>query len=171
MKNFGLFILGVIVGATAVYFYCCADDTDITDPPELAVPKGLITPAEARVLDQAYNLRHRIINDSLFNNSATGDNRSSWYALEDIRSYLRYAKHQADSLGYTLDGLRIYAGAYPDTKEGQGLMTMFFIPTGTENTSQGSIFPIQKGGSHDIQGADGLNFGNQGDPPSANYPQ
>ena len=59
MKNFGLFILGAIVGAVAVYFYCCKQDSSITDPPEIVAPKGLITPSEAKVLDEAYNLRYR----------------------------------------------------------------------------------------------------------------
>ncbi|WP_422104852.1 hypothetical protein [Winogradskyella sp.] len=170
MKNFGLFILGLIIGALVVYFYCC-NDANISDPPEIEEPEGLITPSEAMVLDQAYNLRHRIISDSLFSNAPTSDNRSSWYALEDITSYIEYAQEQADSLGYTLDGLRLYAGAYPDTKEGPGLMTMFFIPTGTKNTAQGSLFPIPQGGSNDIQGAKGLNYGQNGHPPGANYPQ
>ncbi|WP_299364793.1 hypothetical protein [Winogradskyella sp.] len=171
MKNFGLFILGAIIGALTVYFICCKDDSSIKGISKSAVPNGLITPLEATALDQAYDLRHSIISDSLLKNTETGDNRSSWYPIADIRSYLEYAEQQADSLGYILDGLRIYAGAYPDTKEGPGLMTMFFIPTGTRNTAQGSMFSLLQGGSNDIGGANGLNMGGQGDPPGAKYPQ
>jgi hypothetical protein len=122
-------------------------------------------------LDKAYNLRYKIISDSLFKKAETTDNRSSWYAIDEIRSYIEYAQRQADSLGYTLDGLRIYAGAHPDTKEGPGLMTMFFIPTGTKNTSKGSMLNSLQRGGEDIEGGKGLNMGGQGDPPGANYPQ
>ena len=170
MKNFGLLILGIILGALAMYFYCCKYDSGIIDPPEILEPKGLIKPSEAKVLDQAYSLRHRIVSDSLFRNTKTGDNRSSWWSIEDIQNYINYAENQSGELGYTMDGLRVYLGAYPNSKGETGLTTMFFIPTGKKNTSQGSIFPIQPG-SGDIPGGNGLNLGQQGDPPGANYPQ
>lgn len=170
MKNFGLFILGVVLGALVVYFYCC-NDFGVTDPPEVLEPKGLITPKEAMVLDEAYNLRYNIINDSLFKNSETGDNRSSWWSIENIKNYIDYAENQAGELGYTLDGLRLYLGAHPDLDGEIGLTTMFFIPTGTKNISQGNLFPSLQIGSGDIPGGDGLNFGQNGVPPDANYPQ
>ena len=71
---------------------------------------------------------------------------------------------------YTLDGLRVYLGAYPSKGGETGLTTMFIVPTGVKDTSQGSMFSI-KAGSGDIPGGDGLNFGQEGDPPGANYPQ
>ena len=172
MKNFGLFILGAIIGALAVYFYCCNDDSVITDPPEIIEPKGLIKPNEAKTLDQAYNLKHRIINDSLFKKSTNGgDNRSSWWSIEEIQNYINYAENQAGELGYTMDGLRVYLGSHLDSVGQTGLTTMFFIPTGYKNTSQGSIFAFPQGGGMDIPGGDGLNHGGNGVPPSANYPQ
>lgn len=172
MKNFGLLILGVILGALAMYFYCCADNVDMdSDQPE-QVPKGLISPKEAKVLDQAYNIKHRIINDSLFKKSTDGgDNRSSWWSLEDIQSYINYAENQAGELGYTLDGLRVYLGSYPEAKGETGLTTMFFIPTGSKSVSQGNFGPFLQGGGTDIPGGFGLNMGESGKPPSANYPQ
>ena len=170
MKNLGLFILGAILGALVMYFYCCNVD-GITDPPEILEPKGLIKPNEVKVLDQAYNLRHRIISDSLFRNTKTGDNRSSWWSIDEIQNYINYAENQAGALGYTMDGLRLYLGAHPDVNGETGLTTMFFIPTGIKNTSKGSMLPLLQGGSNDIQGANGLNKGNHGDPPGANYPQ
>ena len=171
MKNFGLLILGIILGALAMYFYCCNDDSDVIDSPEIITPAGLIKPNALRTLDQAYNLRHRIISDSLFSNTKTGDNRSSWWSIEDIQNYINYAENQAGELGYTMDGLRVYLGAHPNTKGETGYTTMFFVPTGTKNTSQGSVFPTVQDGSDDIQGANGLNHGGQGKPPGANYPQ
>ncbi|WP_299116836.1 hypothetical protein [uncultured Winogradskyella sp.] len=173
MKNFGLLILGIILGALIMYFYCCKD-SGITDPqpPDIEEPYGLISPEEARALDKAYSIKHRIINDSLFKKSTTGgDNRSSWWSIEDIQNYINYAENQAGELGYTMDGLRLYLGAYPSSKTENGLTTMFFVPTGIKNTSEGSILPMPQGGSSDIQNANALNKGSQGDPPGANYPQ
>lgn len=171
MKNFGLLVFGIILGAIAMYFYCCKD-VGVTDPPEINVPKGLIKPNEASVLDLAYDLKHHIINDSLYRKSTNGgDNRSSWWSIEDIQSYINYAENQAGELGYTMDGLRVYLGAYPNTKGETGLTTMFIVPTGILNTSQGSMTPMFQGASGDIKGADGLNFGQSGTPPGSNYPQ
>ncbi|REG88170.1 hypothetical protein [Winogradskyella sediminis] len=171
MKKFGLLIIGIILGALAMYFYCCNKGDMITDPPIIKPPSGIITPEEIMTLDQAYNERYQIINDSLFKDSKTGDNRSSWYRLEDIEAYLAYAKQQAKDNGNTLDGLRLYLGAYPDTStEKPGLTTLFFVPTGYANTSEGSFFSMQ-GGSGDLKKSDGLNIGGTGHPPSANYPQ
>ena len=165
MKKLLLLVLGVVIGIAATYYYLSSNQ----NLEEMANPKGLITPSEIKTLDQAYNSRHTLISDSLIDRP---DNRSSWYSIEEIESYIAYAKEQADSLGYTLDGLRLYAGAYPDTKEGPGLMTMFFVPTGSQNVSEGSMIPTaQGGGSNDLKGADGLNHGGSGMPPSANYPQ
>jgi hypothetical protein len=170
MKNLGSLILGIILGALAMYFYTSID-LGVAEPIEIIKPAGLITSNQASNLDKAYNLKHTIINDSLFKKSTDGgDNRSSWWALSDIQNYVNYAKNQASDLGYTMDGLRVYLGSYPDANGETGLTTMFFVPTGYKNTSQGSMIPIQ-GGSGDISGADGLNFGNNGQPPSANYPQ
>jgi len=172
MKNLGLLILGIILGALAMYYYCCNDQMEMTSEPPIVAPKGIITSKQASVLDAAYDLKHRIINDSLFKKSTDGgDNRSSWWAIEDIQNYINHAEHQAGELGYTMDGLRIYLGSYPDAKGETGLTTMFIVPTGIVNTSKGNMFPMLQGGSGDIIGADGLNLGQQGDPPGANYPQ
>jgi hypothetical protein len=169
MKNFGLLILGIIIGALAMYFYCCRDVETVVDV-EINKPNGLITPKEARALDQAYDLKHQIINDSLFKKSATGDNRSAWWSIEDIQSYINYAENQAGELGYTMDGLRLYLGSYPDDNGETGLTTMFIIPTGSESVAQGSMFTLPQG-SNDIPGANGLNKAGNGHPPGANYPQ
>ena len=170
MKNFGLLILGIILGALAMYFYFNNYHNIKTEPPTINKIPGLITPEQIKTLDQAYNERYEIINDSLFKGSPTGDNRSSWYKLEDIENYLAHAKQQANDNGYTLDGLRLYLGAHPDTPKEKGLTTLFFVPTGYKNVSEGSIFSLQDGGG-DLEDADGLNYGGKGKPPRANYPQ
>lgn len=147
MKNFSLLVLGIIIGALATYFFCpmCGDDNTEVG---IVAPKGLITPEEAKTLDQAFNSRHALISDSIVKRP---DNRSAWWSLEDMKNYLKYAENESKELGYT---------------------TMFMVPTGVENISQGnsSLFNMLPPGGGDIPGG-GLNGGDPGMPPPANYPQ
>src|SRR5690606_5030340 len=166
MKNLLLLIFGILIGAAAMYFYCCEDIEE-----GIIAPSGIITPKEARTLDQAFNSRHQLISDSIVKRP---DNRSSWYSLEDMRNYLDYAESETKGMGYTMDGIRVYLGAYPDIKGQVGYTTMFFIPTGYQATSQGNMTFLNfsaQGGKGDIPGAPGFNDGDMGNPPSANYPQ
>ena len=163
MKKFGLLVLGIIVGAAAMYFYCCNETIE-----EYLPPKGIITPAEAKVLDEAFNSRHQLISDSIVKRP---DNRSSWYSLSDMRTYLDFAESEAKDLGYTMDGVRVYLGAHPDKDDVVGYTTMFFIPTGTKSLSEGSMINLSLQKSGDVIGGSGLNGGENGIPPGANYPQ
>lgn len=169
MKNFVILILGIIIGALVMYFYCFQpiEDKMLSG----SAPKGLITPDEAKTLDQAYNQRHKLISDSIVTRKG-GDNRSSWYGLDQVREYLNYAENEAKELGYTMDGVRIYLGAHPNQNGEAGYTTMFFIPTGKPNKADASMFnfSMQLTGS-DIPGGGGLDYGNAGRPPDANYPQ
>ena len=167
MKNFVIFLIGALLGAILVYFiFYKSSSMDMVDS-----PKGLITPAEAKVLDQAFNSRHQLISTSIVGRP---DNRSSWYSLNDVRTYLNIAEKQATSLGYTMNGVRIYLGAHQNVGTEVGYTTMFFIPTGYKTTAEGSMnllnfMPVS--GNGDIPGGDGLNGGTDGMPPSSNYPQ
>ena len=78
-----------------------------------------------------------------------------------MRDFLTTAESQAKDLGYTMDGVRLYLGAYPDDGSNVGYTTMFLIPTGTRNTSEGNVvnMNMQPGTSNDIPGANGLNDG------------
>jgi len=172
MKNFGIFIFGLIIGLIAMYLYCQANSKDVHDEKsdDISKPSGLISPEEAKALDRAYNPRYKLISDSIVTRKG-GDNRSSWYALDDVKNYLGYAENQAKDLGYTMNGLRIYLGAYPDKGEEQGYTTMFFVPTGTQNKSKGALVNMQLENKGDIPGGDALNMGEDGIPPGANYSQ
>ncbi|MBJ7879964.1 hypothetical protein [Gelidibacter salicanalis] len=167
MKNFLLLILGILIGALISFFYFSKPDADLTITP----PKGLITPEQAKILDEAYNPRYKLISDSIVTMQG-GDNRSSWYALGQVRDYLIYAENQAKELGYTMNGVRIYLGAHPNHNGKAGNTTMFFIPTGIPHTADASMFnfSLQEDGG-DIPDAEGLNMGTDGRPPSASYPQ
>ena len=168
MKKLVLLILGFILGALAMYFYCCKQEPEALTTS--APPKGIITPAEAMVLDKAYDTRYNLISDSIVTRKG-GDNRSSWFSIDEMETFLLYAANQAGELDYTLTGIRIYAGAEPSDAQGAGYTTFFMMPTGSKNTSHGSMFMLQGGGKGDIIGGNGLNHGTEGQPPGANYPQ
>ena len=88
-----------------------------------------------------------------------------------MRSYLDYAEAQAkNDLKYTMDGVRIYLGAYPGDGKNPAYTTMFLVPTGTSNTSEGSMINMQPEPSGDIPGGSPLNIGTGGNPPEGNYP-
>ena len=164
MKNFMILIIGIIIGALAMYYYF-----DQPQALDIQAPKGLITPEQAKTLDQAYNPRYRLISDSIVKRKG-GDNRSSWYGLNEVRNYLNYAENEAKQLGYTMDGVRIYLGAHPDQNGEAGYTTMFFIPTGKQNKANASLFNFSMASNgDDIPGGGGLDHGNQVDPPGANY--
>lgn len=167
MKNVLMLIFGIIIGALAMYFYCFQPNAES----KITAPKGLISSDQAKTLDQAYNERHRLISDSLVKREG-GDNRSAWYELNQVRNYLIYAENEAKELGYTMDGVRIYLGAHPNENGKAGYTTLFFVPTGKPNKATASLFnfSMQSGGG-DIPGGGGLDFGNRGNPPDANYPQ
>jgi hypothetical protein len=129
--------------------------------------KGLISPAEAKKLNDAYTTRHTLISKDI---TKTDDNRSSWYSLEDLKAYLEYAEKQACDLGFEMNGIRIYCGAHEPEEvcesDAEGLTTLFLIPTTAADEGKG-------GGdaNPDISDANGLNNGGHGKPPGANYPQ
>ncbi|MEH6536135.1 MAG: hypothetical protein V7719_07070 [Psychroserpens sp.] len=171
MKKLVLLIFGFILGALAMYFYCQKNDVGLKAM-EPTDPKGLIESAEIKVLTEAYNPRYDSISSIFFKGVKGGDNRSSWYALEDVRNYLDIAEQQAKDLQYTMDGVRLYLGAHPAVGSIPGYTTMLFVPTGYPSKAEGNMFNfvLQDGGG-DIPGGLGLDKGGQGVPPEANYPQ
>ena len=170
MKKLIYILLGVIIGVAGSYFYCSqCTIKEMSYQETIVKPKGVISPAEAKALDHAFNSRHKLISDSVVKRP---DNRSSWFSLEDLTNYLKYADSQATSLGYKMDGIRIYLGAHKDEDTLVGYTTMFLIPTGYKNISEGSssfFTTIRKSG--DLTNGDGLNDGVSGFPPESNYPQ
>ena len=130
----------------------------------MSKPKGVISPQEAKQLNDAFNERCQLISKDIVNRP---DNRSSWYSLKDLKKYLRYAKKQAKKNGYKMNGIRIYCGAYPTVDGKAGYSTSFIVPT--------AIIPDGKEGGNsdgsDIPDGDGLNWGGPGWPPNASYPQ
>ena len=166
MKKIVTLVLGFLLGALAMYYY---SNQSLGESEAIVKPKGVITSAEAKTLDQAFNTRHELISDSIVKRP---DNRSSWWSLEDMRDYLNYAEKESLELGYTMNGVRVYLGAYPTNKE-VGYTTMFMVPTGNLNVSEGgmSLLNSRRGSNPDVPNAPGLNHGDGGNPPGANFPQ
>lgn len=125
--------------------------------------KGIITPEEAKKLNDAFTSRCELISKDIVKRP---DNRSSWYSLKDLKKYLKYAKKQAKQNGHKMNGVRIYCGAYPTVGDEVGYSTSFIVPTAKIIDGKDG-----GGGNGDIPDGDGLNKGHQGDPPNANYPQ
>lgn len=170
MKKLGGLILGIVIGAAAMYYYCSME-YDVVDSMVPITPNGLIKPDEIKALTEAYNPRYDSITSQFFRDVEGGDNRSSWYSLEELNNYLETAEKQAGELQYTMTGVRIYLGAHPTVNDIPGYTTMLFVPTGYPNKSKGSMFNFKYQGGGDIPGGDGLNHGGDGKPPGANYPQ
>ena len=168
MKKLVLVLLGIIIGLALAYFYLGKDsEGEVSTKEAMAPPRGVITEAEGIVLNNAYTPRYRLVSDSIVRRD---DNRSSWYSLQDVRDYLNYAEGQARGLGYTLTGVRVYLGAYPESGGQPGYTTMFLAPTGVKETSNGSMINFALDGDGDIPGGDPLNAGGNGEPPNGNYP-
>ena len=166
MKKILLLLVGFILGALAMYYYCCAKGEESQETMAIVKPKGVITPNEARVLDRAFDSRHKLISDSITKRS---DNRSSGWSLVDLRNYLNFAEQEADGLGYVMQGVRVYLGAYPDNGDEVGYTTMFFVPTGMPKKSEGNMLNFSLQSGENIPGGSGFNEGSEGDPPGGNY--
>lgn len=165
MKKLILLLIGAIIGFAICYYYFNSQTQ--TEKSMANPPKGVITPAEAKVLDAAFDSRHQLISDSIVRRP---DNRSAWWSLQDMRDYLSYADQQARDLGYTMDGVRVYLGAHANEGKEVGYTTVFIAPTGSKNVSEGGMVNMAQGGSGDIPGGSPLNDGSNGFPPNANYP-
>ncbi|RIA09912.1 hypothetical protein OE09_1758 [Flavobacteriaceae bacterium MAR_2010_72] len=171
MKKSILFVLGVLLGTIATYFYCCGD-LAISDD-KIIKPSGVITPAQAKVLDANWTRTRKNAVDGA---AGRPDNRSAWWSLDDINNYLVYAENQAGSLGYKMDGIRVYLGVYSgNAPNGRAdYTTMFIVPTGKKSHAEANfnfLNSVVQNGKSDIPGADGFNGGDPGQPPSSNYPQ
>jgi len=131
----------------------------------MAKPNGIITPKEAKELcDRWMKTRGPAVDRAAHKK----DNCSCWWSLQDLRDYLDYAEKQAKELGYTMDGVRVYLGAYGDeAPTDAGYTTMFLAPTGVQKGVIGGA-NLKSG---DITGGNLLNRGQGGHPPNGGYPQ
>ncbi len=139
----------------------------------LKLPNGLITPEEAKKLNQEFiKTRSKDLNKIVKEESGNPkkkDALSSWFSLEEIKNYLAYLESKAPDA----NGIRVYFGAYgkkPIETEKSNTSTVFFVPTRLKSGySQNDDDAV--GVNTDISDVDALNRGNQGDPPNLPYPQ
>ena len=140
---------------------------------KIKLPKGLISPKEAKELNQQFvksrsNDMNKIV-EKLDNKPNKKDAISSWFSLEELKNYIAYVESKSDKV----NGLRVYFGAYgkkSDTKK-SNVSTVFFVPTEPKVGSLQKDGIVSEAGSYDLTGIDGLNMGGTGIPPEAEYPQ
>lgn len=155
MKNLRSLVLGLILGAAAAYFYF----NNSNQPQTLSTPStpisGIITAQQAKDLSDNWTSLRKAVNDSVA--FSDGDNRSSWYSLDDLTRFIETVKTTHPKA----NGLRFYLGV--DTTIGTGgYTTIFMVPTEPNSKTKRN---------NDISGADGLDDGMAGYPPTAAYPQ
>ena len=98
---------------------------------------------------------------------------SSWFSLEDLEKFINDVKREGADMGKTVNGLRVYFGAY--SKNGNpkkdDLSTVFMVPTEAKVGASQKDGVVGEEGGNDIKELGGLNNGSQGIPPDAEYPQ
>ncbi|WP_303317904.1 hypothetical protein Q4Q34_18505 [Flavivirga abyssicola] len=136
-------------------------------PQKIKPPKQIIDYEYAQELEEEYeNTRGAIINKYL----GIEDTREFWFDLEELKKYIAYVEQEADSLGYTRLGIRIYNGAYPKEKRfhDPGYSTVFLVPTGNKiKSNKASFSPISSTFviNDNIHEIPAYNYGHAGKPP------
>ncbi len=126
-------------------------------------PKKCISVEEARELQKVWcDTRTPEIDKCL----GFEDAREFWWSVEDLMEYLKYVKKKSRKMGINDPGIRMYFGAYPETKckMHKGYATLFLAPTGSP------VGGLGKDGDSALNNyeIEPMNFGQTGRPPS-NY--
>lgn len=128
-------------------------------------PAGLITVAEADVMEEAYKTQFYGILNEVTSGSYPGyegAGRYIWFDLEEVKKYIVYVEKHAEENGYRNLGLRVYMGAKTQNNSVTGApeprQTVFFVPT--SNPSGGADFDDNL----NIVSAGRLNLGGAGIP-------
>jgi len=164
MKKLSYIILGFIIGGFATYYFCPrqVDEGGM----EIVKPKGLITPDQAKALNNNWTKYRKAAVDSAARRQGREiDNRSTWWSVKNIENYIAYSKQQTDSLGYSITGLRVYLGVYGANagRTKKDLTTMFIVPTIKNSTSKASMNPfVFQDEGKDCPECPPLNAGNGG---------
>lgn len=136
-------------------------------------PTGLITKEQANDMEELYKtVGWNAINDSLSSSGTpTEDTREAWLSLQEMKDYICYFEHKADSLGYQNLGLRIYFGAKldstltPDTLAAYR-STCFIWPTHVPSAGNGFVIGDPNENADGIKGKDYFGMGKK----ELNYP-
>ncbi|MBD0822529.1 hypothetical protein [Aestuariibaculum marinum] len=168
MKKLSYVFLGIVIGGLLTFFLTPKPVKEAV--PIVMKPKGVIPQAEAIKLNNNWTkYRKKAVDSAAKAQGATKDDtRSVEWSLSDIQDYLAWAQQEADTLGYTMTGIRVYLGVY-GKNAGQAkkdLTTMFIAPIGKVNKAQASSLNLRVDDDEDLP-VDPLNKGGggQGDYP------
>lgn len=130
-----------------------------------------ITSQEAKELNQNFvSTRTKAIDVAIGKKDAL----SSWFSLDDLKEYIAFVESEGKAKGITVNGLRVYFGAYPKNDKNptkNNYATVFFAPTQAKKGSVQNDSATVVITSSDVLAIDALNNGGMGQPPSAEYPQ
>jgi len=137
-----------------------------------------ITSKEAKELNQNFIKTRGKALDKIVENE-TGkpkkkDAISSWFSIEELQTFINDVVAEGKEKKITVDGVRIYFGAYSKNDEKQdkkALSTVFLVPTQPAVGSLQKDEALAVATSLDIEDIDGMNRGGVGNPPEAEYPQ
>ncbi len=162
-------ILSLFVIATSM-FLCTSCKPD-GKPPKgdidiSVIEKKLISTDSAKAWARRYtDTRYKILTENL----GFQDNRTSWYSVEELETYIAYAKREAKKKGFKINGFRLRLAVNPESyyREEGPLTTIYISPT-RPYSQQGSFFAFQPGpGGDDDTGIHALEHGGVGNPPNA----
>ncbi|MBW1297373.1 hypothetical protein [Aquimarina litoralis] len=93
------------------------------------------------------------------------DAREFHWSVAELEEYLAYVKQESSKQGILNPGIRVYMGAYSQSKckMGRGYSTLFFAPTGARPGASGK----DGGDMENNYGIAPLNRGGSGHPPKA----
>lgn len=130
-------------------------------------PTQLISFEKGKELNKNYNEKRGAL---VTEKSGVEDANAFWFSLEEIERYIAYVKDNGVEKGFTVDGIRIYLGVYPETEyKNAGYTTVFLTPTGMANQVMLVRERSLQSDSPDITEIEPLNFGSMGNPPKLNY--
>ncbi|GAA4299961.1 hypothetical protein [Aestuariibaculum suncheonense] len=168
MKKISYVFLGIVIGGLLTFFLTPKPIKEAV--PIVMKPKGVIPQAEAITLNNNWTkYRKQAVDSAAKAQGATKeDTRSVEWSLSDIQDYLVWAQQEADTLGYSVTGFRVYLGVY-GKNAGQAkkdLTTMFIAPIGYQNKNKASSVNVSLQTPRPIP-IDPLNEGNGG---NGDYP-
>ncbi|MBQ0769824.1 MAG: hypothetical protein KBT58_11060 [Bizionia sp.] len=147
----GILVLGIIIGGGITYLFL-KNSLNSQGPGAPIVPSGVITPAQARDLDENWTTFRKVANDTA---AGKTDNRSSWYSLSDMENFIALSKSENTNT----NGFRLYLGVQTTETDETGYTTIFVVPTEDD-----------RGANKDIPTAKVLDRGEDGMPPGQDYP-
>ncbi|WMI64952.1 hypothetical protein RBH94_12890 [Aestuariibaculum sp. YM273] len=163
MKKLSYVFLGIVIGGLLTFFLTPKPVKEAV--PVVIKPKGVITQAEAMMLNDNWTKYRKKVVDSAAKAQGADkdDTRSVEWSLKEIEDYLAWAKKEADTFNYKMTGIRVYLGVY-GKNAGQAkkdLTTMFIAPIGKVNKAQASSLNLRVDDDEDLP-VDPLNRGTGG---------